>query len=56
MREKDREKEEEEEEKKEKKAGLLFVDRGRDQFVKKFIASRSEIGGLLLNFVWALEI
>ena len=54
MREKREKKEGEEEEKKEKKAGLLFVDRGRALFMKKFVDSRSEVGGLLLNFVWAL--
>ena len=50
----EREKREEEEE--EKKADLLFEDRGRTLFVKKFIASRFEVGGLLLSFVWAMEI
>ena len=50
-----KEEEEEEEEKKEKKADLLFEDRGRTLFVKKFVAYRFEVG-LLLSFVWALEI
>ena len=55
-RKREKKKEEEEEEKKEKKADLLFKDRGRTLFMKKFVASRFEVGGLLLNSVWALEI
>ena len=49
-------KEGEEEEKKEKKDGLLFEDPGRALFVKNFVDSKSEVGGILLNIVWDLEI